>query len=102
MTTPEWRIRYEINEYPSKFRSMRVRVVAFARLRELLGSGEQTLELPENARVDDAWLALVKYHPAIGKERHATRAARNGRLVGFDEALADGDELALLPPVGGG
>jgi len=81
---------------------MQVHVVAFARLRELLAGAEQSVELPDGARVDDAWSALAQLHPALAAERRGTRAARNGRLVAFEEILADGDELALLPPVGGG
>lgn len=82
--------------------TMRVRVLAFARLRELLDAPERSLDLSEESRVADAWSALVREHPALANERGSTRAARNGHLVSFDEVLADGDELALLPPVGGG
>ena len=81
---------------------IQVRVLAFARLRELLDRPERRLALPPGACVEDAWAALRREHPALQAERGSTRVARNGRLVSFDEALADGDELALLPPVGGG
>jgi molybdopterin converting factor small subunit len=81
---------------------MQIRVLAFARLRELLDAAERCLELPETARVDDAWAALARACPAIAAERPSTRVARNGRLVSFEEPLAQGDEVALLPPVGGG
>jgi molybdopterin converting factor small subunit len=81
---------------------MRVRVLAFARLREVIRSPERGLELPEGARVDDAWHALLRDFPALGEERRSTRAARNGQLVSFEETLGEGDELAFLPPVGGG
>lgn len=81
---------------------MTIRVLAFARLREILGVSERSLDLPEGARVDDAWTALERTHRALAGERGSTRAARNGRVVGFDEKLCNGDELALLPPVGGG
>jgi molybdopterin converting factor small subunit len=82
--------------------TMRVRVLAFARLRELLEAPERSLVLSEESKVADAWSALVREYPALANERSSTRAARNGHLVSFDEVLADGDELALLPPVGGG
>jgi molybdopterin converting factor small subunit len=82
--------------------TMRVRVLAFARLRELLDAPERSLDLSEESRVADAWSALVREYPALANERSSTRAARNGHLVSFDEVLVDGDELALLPPVGGG
>ncbi len=81
---------------------MRIRVLAFAHLRELLGVAERTLDLPGGASVDDAWSALAREHPRFDRERRSTRVARNGQLVAFAEGLADGDELALLPPVGGG
>jgi molybdopterin converting factor small subunit len=80
---------------------MRIRVLAFARLRELLGS-ERYLDLPADARIEDAWSALAQERPALEAERGPTRAALNGRVVSFAESLADGDELAFLPPVGGG
>jgi molybdopterin converting factor small subunit len=81
---------------------MQVRVLAFARLREVLEAPQRCLELPDGARVEDAWAALLVDYPALREERRATRVARNGRVVSFSDALADGDELALLPPVGGG
>jgi molybdopterin converting factor subunit 1 len=81
---------------------MRIRVLAFARLRELLGAPEITLELPEGARVVDAWSARAQGCSELDEQRASTRAARNGNLVAFEEPLADGDELAILPPVGGG
>jgi molybdopterin converting factor small subunit len=81
---------------------MQIRVLAFARLRELLEGPELSLGIPEESRVADVWTALVQRCPQLAKERSSTRVARNGRLVSFDETLADGDELALLPPVGGG
>jgi molybdopterin converting factor small subunit len=77
-------------------------VIAFARLRELLGTHEQTLELGQGASIADVWAQLAAAHRELGAERASTRAARNGAMVGFDEELRDGDELALLPPVGGG
>ena len=79
----------------------RVRVVAFARIAELAGR-ENDLELNDEARVRDAWNALVARSPELGALASSTRAAIGGRIVGFDELLRDGDELSFLPPVGGG
>ena len=77
-------------------------MLAFARLRELVGGLERSLSVPSGARVEDAWSALVRIFPALADERDTTRIARNGRLGSFDDLLTDGDEIALLPPVGGG
>ena len=81
---------------------MQIRVLAFARLRELLDASERTLDLAHGARVGEAWDALVRERRALAAERGSTRAARNGRIVSFEEPLRDGDEIAFLPPVGGG
>lgn len=81
---------------------MTIRVLAFARLREILGAGETELRLRADARIGDAWAALVERRPALDEHRASTRIACNGTLVARDHALHDGDEVALLPPVGGG
>jgi molybdopterin converting factor small subunit len=81
---------------------VKVTVVPFARLRELLGYARSPLELPEAASIDDAWDALALAVPSIVQLRDSTRVACNGVLAERGCALRDGDELSLLPPVGGG
>jgi molybdopterin converting factor subunit 1 len=81
---------------------MLVRVVAFARLRELLGRSSQELDVPAGATTTDVWNALVQRCAELRQLEGSTRIARNGRLTAQKEILADGDEVALLPPVGGG
>lgn len=80
----------------------RVRVLAFARIAELLGTREEVLELGAETRVADVWSALTARISELGTLESSTRAARNGRIAAFDEPVADGDEIAFLPPVGGG
>jgi sulfur-carrier protein len=79
-----------------------VRVLVFARLRELLGFGERDLTVAESARVGDVWTALADQVPQIEELRATVRAARDGSIVKFDEPLGRARELAFLPPVGGG
>ena len=81
---------------------MTVRVLAFARLRDVLGGDEFALDLDNGACVADAWAMLERRVPALHDHAATTRIARNGCLAALDETLAPGDELALLPPVGGG
>ncbi len=82
---------------------MHVRVVSFARIREILDEdGSQVYELNDGTTIGAVWEALRAAHPALEPLARATRFARNGALVAGDTALVDGDELALLPPVGGG
>ena len=80
---------------------MRVLVRCFASLREL-ATDRCDVTLDADATVADAWLALVDRFPALAPHRPYVRAARNGRYAGWDEPLADGDVVAMLPPVSGG
>jgi molybdopterin converting factor small subunit len=81
---------------------MRVRVLAFARLRELVGFGASELELADGATLETLWNALSRDTGELGAHRASTRFARNGALADPATELRDGDEVALLPPVGGG
>ena len=81
---------------------MAVRVLAFARLRELLGFGERSIEVTPAATLEDVWVALTASLPEAARLRASTRFARNGEIVDGSERVGDGDEIALLPPVGGG
>ena len=81
---------------------MRVRVRLFAIQRELAGAREVEVELPAAASIEDAWSALVARHPALAPGRAYVRFARNADYADAETALADGDELAIIPPVSGG
>ena len=76
---------------------MQITVRLFAGLRERAGTGERELDLPDGARVAEVWGAL-----ALGDEPAGLLYAVNRRYTEPDQALADGDEVALIPPVSGG
>jgi MoaE-MoaD fusion protein len=76
---------------------VKVRVRLFAGLRERAGSGSLELELPEGARVGDVWTELP-----LGEEPPGLLFARNRAYAERTERLADGDEIAVIPPVSGG
>lgn len=81
---------------------MRVTVRLFALQRAQTGQRHHELQLPEGASVASAWDALVADLPVIADAAGVVRFARNGRYVDTDEPLAEGDELAVIPPVAGG
>ena len=81
---------------------MHVIVRLFALQRAQTGLRTHQLELPEEADVAAAWAALVAEFPVIAAAQASVRFARNGRYVYTDEPLAEGDELAVIPPVAGG
>ena len=76
---------------------MRVVVRLFAGLRELAGTGQRELELPGDASVRDVWPLL-----GLGDEPPGLLYAVNKQYAEVAQALADGDEVALIPPVSGG
>ncbi len=81
---------------------MRIRVRLFAIQRELAGTREVPLELADGGSVEDAWRALVERYPALAPGRSFVRFARNADYAEPGTPLADGDELAVIPPVSGG
>ena len=83
-------------------RTVRIRVRLFARQRELAGAREVALELTTGAAIEDAWSALAALVPAIASGRPFVRFARNGEYADADTPLADGDEVACIPPISGG
>ena len=70
--------------------------------RETAGTRELRLEVPVGATVDDAWDAVVGTLPALAPGRASLRFAVNGTYADPDTTLADGDEVACIPPVSGG
>ena len=69
----------------------------FAALREQAGARERALELEDGASVEDVWPAL-----ALGEEPVGLVYAVNRSYVERGTPLADGDEVAVIPPVSGG
>ena len=74
---------------------MRVTVKLFAGLRERAGWAQRELE--DVGRVADVWPAL-----ALGAEPDGLLYAVNKEYADRERRLADGDEVALIPPVSGG
>jgi molybdopterin converting factor small subunit len=81
---------------------MNVRVLAFARIREIVGFAQGEIALPERASARDLWELLLAEHPGLAELASSTRIARNGAIVPDWTKLAEGDEVVLLPPAGGG
>lgn len=81
---------------------IRVRLLFFASLRDLAGANEAALELPAGATIETAWSETVRRWPALAPRRASLAFALNERLARPDARLAEGDVLALLPPVSGG
>ena len=79
-----------------------VRARLFARLRELAGTDAENVELRAGSNVSDVYDAVRKLHSGLDADRNAVRAALNQEFVDWETKVADGDEVAFIPPVSGG
>ena len=77
-------------------------VLLFAGLADAIGRDRLGATLPAGATVRDAVDTLAAEHPPIAAARPTLAVAVNEAYRGPDHALADGDVVALIPPVSGG
>ena len=82
--------------------TIRVRVRFFAAPREALGMGEVEREIPAGSTVEQLIELLTQEYPTLRAYTRFVSVAVNRAYVGLQTELHDGDEVACLPPVGGG
>ena len=81
---------------------MTVRLRFFASLRERLQTAAAERRLPDGATVADLWAALCRERADLEPLGTSMSFAVNREYVERDHVLADGDEVAVIPPVSGG
>jgi len=81
---------------------VRVTVRLFARLKDIAGASELERDVRADATLADVWAELAHDFPAMAPYRSSVSGARNAEYARMDAMVADGDEIAFLPPVSGG
>lgn len=81
---------------------MTLTVLYFAAVRDLVGEDAETLTAEPGTTVAELAAMIEAKHPALAGAWSSVRFARNEAFVSRDERLADGDVVALIPPVAGG
>ncbi|HLF55388.1 MAG TPA: MoaD/ThiS family protein, partial [Thermoanaerobaculia bacterium] len=81
---------------------VRIRVVAFATAARALGASERDWDVAPGATVADLVRSLAAVHPELARDLPRLAFAVDGELGRDDRPLAEGSEVALLPPVSGG
>ena len=82
---------------------MTITLLYFAAVRDLVGAGEERLELPADVRtVAELAAHLAVVHPSLAGRLASVRFARNEEFASSEDLLADQDTVALIPPVAGG
>lgn len=81
---------------------MSVRVLFFASIADLAGARQIAVEPERGLTVGELRRRLEKEYPKLAGKLGKCAAAVNQAVVGADGPVADGDEVAFLPPVSGG
>lgn len=82
---------------------MNVTVLYFAAVRDLVGRDEEALELPAGVTTIGAFAAyLPTVHASLDGRLGSVRFARNEEFAQAADGIAQGDVIALIPPVAGG
>jgi molybdopterin synthase sulfur carrier subunit len=81
---------------------MTIRVLLFGHYRDAVPGGAATLSLPAPATPEGVAGALAERDPRLCDLLARTRVAVNAEFAPTDASLADGDEVAFLPPMSGG
>jgi molybdopterin synthase catalytic subunit len=81
---------------------MKVQVLYFAVVRERLGLDSEPIDLPDGGTGETLLAELARRHPPLAGLRHALKLAINEEFAPLDRRLAEGDVVALIPPVAGG
>ena len=82
---------------------MKVRVLYFAAVRELVAIDEEEVELPADVKTVRAFTSWIeRARPVLEGRLGSVRIAKNEAFASADDPIAAGDVLALIPPVAGG
>ena len=81
---------------------MRIRVLFFGVLRDFTGQRECEVDLADGVTAAGLFDHFAARFPALEAARRSVTVARNQEFADPSVLLADGDEVALLPPVSGG
>lgn len=87
---------------PPVSQTIRVKVLFFGRLKELVGRNEDSVELPEFATIEQLFALYATRNPELARYRSSLVASHNQEFAAWDTLLRADDEVAFLPPVSGG
>jgi molybdopterin synthase catalytic subunit len=77
-------------------------VLYFAVVRERLRLDVEELELAAGATLEEAWRELERRHHELASLQSVVKIAVNEEFAAKNRVLANGDVIALIPPVAGG
>jgi molybdopterin synthase catalytic subunit len=81
---------------------MKITVQYFSYLRQLTGTNEQSVNVPDNASVSDLLATLYRQHSPLRETDKILLVAVGVEFAARDTILRDRDVVSLMPPVQGG
>ncbi len=81
---------------------MNIKVLFFGQLKDITGLREDSLELGDGARVETVFEHYAGRFPRLRELSKSIVLAQNQQFAAASAPLAEGDEIAFLPPVSGG
>ena len=87
---------------PSISQSIRIKVLFFGRLKEILGRTHESVDLAVESDIESLFAQYASHYPELKQYRSSLVASRNQEFAPWNTALHTGDEVAFLPPVSGG
>jgi len=81
---------------------MRVKVLFFGMLKDIVGSPEDQLQIAEGSRLSSVFEHYAERFPRIREMAGSIVLARNHEFSDSSAGVCEGDEVAFLPPVSGG
>src|SRR5579884_838320 len=81
---------------------MRVRVLFFGILKDIVGRSEEAVEVAPDSTIAGLFQVYSERFETLRDKRPSILFARNREFTTPETVLADNDEVALLPPVSGG
>ncbi|HKW31427.1 MAG TPA: molybdopterin converting factor subunit 1 [Candidatus Acidoferrum sp.] len=87
---------------PPVSQTVRVKVLFFGRLKDVVGQSEESLDLHDASTIEQLFALYSQRIPELAKYRSSVVASHNQEFASWDAPLRSGDEVAFLPPVSGG
>ena len=81
---------------------MKVKVLFFATLRDIVGTKSLDMDVPARATVAELKAQLIKTYPKLAGMQTSMMVAVNHEYAADEHVIPAGAEIAIFPPVSGG